>query len=415
VTGVSRRRFLTGGLASTAAVAGVASTAAACGGGDGGAASTSGAASPARYLDFEGPHQTGITHPANEQGLMAAFDLTATGVEEVRETFVALTGEVRRLMAGEPYEDRDPAYPPLYTGTVGNPPPPADLSVVVSVGAALFDGRYGLADRRPAALEKMPFLANDRLDPARTHGDVLVSVTSTHEDINLFALRQLHRATRETMALHWMLGGYNRRTEARRGEAGKRNLMGFIDGTANLDPTDDAVMDRYVWIQDGDDEPAWTAGGSYHVVRVIRMLVEFWDRTRLSEQEALIGRRKETGAPLDGEVETDIPDYAADPDGDLTPLDAHIRLANPRTADTEDDLIFRTGLSFSRGFDAAGQLDQGLAFVSFQRRMSQFLNTQQRLAGEPLEEYIRPEGGGFYFALPGVTSADGYLGEGLFA
>jgi deferrochelatase/peroxidase EfeB len=417
VTGVSRRRFLAGGLASTAAVAGVASTAAACGDGDGdgGAASTSGAASPSRYLDFEGPHQTGITHPANEQGLMAAFDLTAMGADEVRETFVALTGEVRRLMAGEPYEDRDPAYPPLYTGTVGNPPPPADLSVVVSVGASLFDGRYGLADRRPAALEKMPFLANDRLDPVRSHGDVLVSVTSTHEDINLFALRQLHRATRETMALHWMLGGYNRRTEARRGEAGKRNLMGFIDGTANLDPTDDAVMDRYVWIQDGDDEPAWTAGGSYHVVRVIRMLVEFWDRTRLSEQEALIGRHKETGAPLDGEVETDIPDYAADPDGDLTPLDAHIRLANPRTADTEDDLIFRTGLSFSRGFDAAGQLDQGLAFVSFQRRMSQFLNTQQRLAGEPLEEYIRPEGGGFYFALPGVTSADGYLGEGLFA
>jgi deferrochelatase/peroxidase EfeB len=413
MTGVSRRRFLAGGLASTAAVAGVTSTAAACG--DDGDAASAGGPAPARYLDFECPHQTGITHPANEQGLMAAFDLTATGLDEVRETFVALSEEARRLMGGEPYEDREAAYPPLYTGTVGNPPPPADLSVVVSVGASLFDDRYGLADRRPAALAKMPFLANDRLDPARSHGDVLLSITSTHEDINLFALRQLHRATRETMALHWMLGGYNRRTQARRGEAGKRNLMGFIDGTSNLDPTDDGVMDRYVWVQDGDDEPAWTAGGSYHVVRVIRMLVEFWDRTRLSEQEALIGRRKDSGAPLDGEVETDLPDFSADPDGETTPLDAHIRLANPRTPETEDDLIFRTGLSFSRGFDAAGQLDQGLAFVSFQRRMSQFLNTQERLAGEPLEEYIRPEGGGFYFALPGVTSADGYLGEGLFA
>jgi deferrochelatase/peroxidase EfeB len=413
MTGVSRRRFLAGGLASTAAVAGVTSTAAACG--DDGDAASAGGPAPARYLDFECPHQTGITHPANEQGLMAAFDLTATGLDEVRETFVALSEEARRLMGGEPYVDREPAYPPLYTGTVGNPPPPADLSVVVSVGASLFDDRYGLADRRPAALAKMPFLANDRLDPARSHGDALLSITSTHEDINLFALRQLHRATRETMALHWMLGGYNRRTQARRGEAGKRNLMGFIDGTSNLDPTDDGVMDRYVWVQDGDDEPAWTAGGSYHVVRVIRMLVEFWDRTRLSEQEALIGRRKDSGAPLDGEVETDLPDFSADPDGETTPLDAHIRLANPRTPETEDDLIFRTGLSFSRGFDAAGQLDQGLAFVSFQRRMSQFLNTQERLAGEPLEEYIRPEGGGFYFALPGVTSADGYLGEGLFA
>lgn len=98
----------------------------------------------------------------------------------------------------------------------------------------------------------------------------------------------------------------------------------------------------------------------------------------------------------------------------MTPLDAHVRLANPRTPDTEGDRIFRSGLSFSRGFDRDGQLDQGLAFVSFQRRLTQFLNTQARLAGEPLEEYTRPEGGGFYFALPGVRDG-GFLGEGLFA
>ncbi|HKY65933.1 MAG TPA: Dyp-type peroxidase [Acidimicrobiales bacterium] len=411
MSGVSRRRFLAGGLASTAAAAGVAGGVAACGDDDPGTA----AGARSRYLAFEGEHQTGITHPANEQGLLASFTVTAGDRAELAAMFGDLTDEIRRLMSGEPYEDRDPAYPPVYTGTVGNPPPPADLSVVVSVGASLFDDRYGLGDRRPAGLEQMPFLANDRLDPTRSHGDVLLSVTSAHEDINLFALRQLARATRDSLALHWMLGGYNRRTEARRGEAGKRNLMGFIDGTANLDPTDGDVMDRYVWIQPGDDEPDWTVGGSYHVVRVIRMLVEFWDRTRLSEQEALIGRRKDTGAPLDGEAETDVPDFAADPDGDVTPLDAHIRLANPRTPETADDRIFRSGLSFSRGFDAAGQLDQGLAFVSFQRRMSQFLNTQERLAGEPLEEYIRPEGGGFYFALPGVTAADGILGESLLA
>jgi deferrochelatase/peroxidase EfeB len=285
----------------------------------------------------------------------------------------------------------------------------------VSVGASLFDDRYGLADRMPAALETMPFLANDRLDPARSHGDLLLTITSTHEDINLFALRQLARATRGTLALHWMLDGYNRRTAARPGEAGKRNLMGFIDGTANLDPDNDTVMDRYVWVQPDDGEPEWAAGGSYHVVRVIRMLVEFWDRTRLSEQEALIGRHKESGAPFNGEVETDLPDFTDDPDGEITPLDAHIRLANPRTPETEGDLIFRSGLSFSRGFDGDGQLDQGLAFVSYQRKLSQFLNTQARLAGEPLEEYVQPEGGGFYFALPGVTDERGFLGEGIFA
>jgi deferrochelatase/peroxidase EfeB len=285
----------------------------------------------ARYLPFRGPHQAGITDRANEQGLLAAFTVTADDRNELRDTFRALSTESERLMSGEPYEDRGPAYPPLHTGTVGNPAPPADLSVVVSVGASLFDERYGLADRRPFALETMPFLANDRLDPARSHGDLLLTVTSAHEDVNLFALRQLARATRGTMALHWTLDGYNRRTRAGPGEAGKRNLMGFIDGTANLDPLDDAAMDRYVWVQPEDGEPGWTARGTYHVVRVIRMFVEFWDRTRLSEQESIIGRRKESGAPLGGELETALPDYSDDANGAVTPLDAHIRLANSRT------------------------------------------------------------------------------------
>jgi deferrochelatase/peroxidase EfeB len=417
--GVSRRRFLAGGLASTAA-AGIAATAAACGapddgpGGSRGTSTAPGGDEP-RHLDFRGPHQTGITHPANAAGLLAAFTVTAADRAELHDTFAALTAEIDRLMSGDRYEERDPAYPPLHTGAVGNPPPPADLSVVVSVGASLFDDRYGLGHRRPSGLERMPFLANDRLDPERSHGDLLLTVTSAHADINLFALRQLHRATRGSLALHWMLDGYNRRSGAEPGRAGVRNLMGFIDGTANLRADDEAAMDRYVWVAPGDDEPDWAAGGTYHVVRVIRMLVEFWDRTRLSEQEALIGRRKDTGAPLDGAVETDVPDYGADPDGEVTPLDSHIRLANPRTPATDGDLLFRAGLSYSRGFDGSGQLDQGLAFVSFQRRMSQFLDTQARLAGEPLEEYTRPEGGGFFFALPGVADGAGMLGEALLA
>ena len=328
MSGVSRRRFLAGGLAAAGAAAAL--PAAACGSGGSGADPAAAEPQP-QFLPFRGPHQAGITHPGNQQGLMAAFTVTAADRSELRDTFTALTGEIDRLMSGRRYEERDPAYPSLHTGAVGNPPPPADLSVVVSVGASLFDDRYGLAERRPRALEQMPFLANDRLDPDRSHGDLLLTLTSTHEDLNLFALRQLHRATRGTLALHWMLDGYNRRSQVdtRPGGAGRRNLMGFIDGTANLDTADAAVMDRYVWVQQGDHEPTWAVGGAYHVVRVIRMLVEFWDRTRLSEQEAIIGRRKDTGAPFTGSVETDEPDYAGDPGGDVTPLDAHIRLANP--------------------------------------------------------------------------------------
>ena len=408
--GLSRRTFLSTALAGGAAAA----VGTACR-----SAATGSPAAPAadggpRYVPFAGVHQTGITQPGNEYGLMAAFTVTADDRHEVAATFQAISGEIEQLMEGRPYDDRDPSYPAPYTGTVGNPPPPADLSVVVSVGASLFDERYGLADRKPNDLVAMPFLTNDKLDPSRSHGDVLFTLTSAHEDVNLFALRQLMRATRATMTLHWMLDGYNRRTEAGPGEAGVRNLMGFVDGTANLRPDDATVMDRYVWVAADDAEPAWATGGSYHVVRVIRMFVEFWDRTALHEQEALIGRQKSNGAPLDGRRETDVPDFAADPDGKVTPLDAHIRLANPRTAATEPDLVFRKGISFSRGFDAGGRLDQGLAFVSYQRRLSQFLNTQARLKGEPLEEYIQPQGGGFFFALPGAGNGS-WLAQSLFA
>ena len=120
-------------------------------------------------------------------------------------------------------------------------------------------------------------------------------------------------------------------------------------------------------------------------------------------------------APLSGQHESDLPAYADDPDGERIPLNAHIRLANPRDERTKDKVLVRRGMSYSRGMDRAGLLDQGLAFVSYQRRLAHFLATQERLKGEPLEEYTLPVGGGFFFALPGVTSDDGWLGEGLLA
>ena len=71
------------------------------------------------------------------------------------------------------------------------------------------------------------------------------------------------------------------------------------------------LMDDLVWVGDRHDEPDWARGGSYVVVRMIRMLVERWDRTPLGEQQTIMGREKASGAPLGMAQERDLPHYLA--------------------------------------------------------------------------------------------------------
>lgn len=394
---VSRRSFVTG-LCATAATGALA---AACG------KSSDDQLQKNERILFRGERQAGIVQTAAPAGVVAGLNVRVSTKAKLTAVMRDLSSEIELVMSGQPYEERAGGYPALDTGILGNDGRATSTSVVVGVGASLFDERFGLADQIPVELQKMPSFTNDYLvREDRSHGDLSITVNASTKDAAAHAIRQLFRVTRGRLHPKWMKEGFNDiLPDFEPGKAPVRNLMGFKDGTANLDASDKKLMNRHVWVQPEDIQPDWAIGGTYQAVRIIRMMVEFWDRTRLNEQESLIGRHRISGAPIGKTQETDIPSF--------TSLDSHIARANPRTPASEESLMLRRGFNYASGIDQNEQLDQGLIFLSYQRSLNKgFIAVQNRLDGEALEEYIRPLGGGFFFALPGIGSAD-YLGEQL--
>ena len=407
--GISRRRFLQAGAAAGAAglVAAGTGTAVAAG-----MAPASSERLSTLYPPFHSTYQAGVLEPVAPASIMVSFDVIATSANELRDLMQTLTERARLLVNGGPPDNLGPAVPPDDNGIVGPTLPARQLTMTVGLGASVFDDRFGLAGHRPARLTTMPSFPNDDLDPAQCQGDLSVQLRAATADTAIHALRDITKHTRGAMQPRWRINGF---VSPPRPSGTPRNLLGFKDGIATPDISNQATTDTLIWVMPGHPEPAWTAGGTYQVVRIIRMLVEFWDRVSLQEQETMFGRRKDSGAPLDGNKETDIPDYAKDPLGNVIPLSAHIRNANPRTPATAPSQILRRGFNYDRGFDVNGNLDQGLLFTCYQQNIErQFEAVQTRLIDEPLVDYISPIGGGYFFVPPGVTGPSDYFARGLF-
>ncbi|MFO1141552.1 MAG: iron uptake transporter deferrochelatase/peroxidase subunit [Amaricoccus sp.] len=367
-----------------------------------------------------GRHQAGIVTPRPAHGAVASFHVIAETPADLERLFRRLSERIEFLAHGGNVPVFDPKLPPADSGLLGPEVRPDALTITVALGASLFEDRPWLAPQQPLALQRMTKFRNDALIVDICHGDLMLQFCANTQDSVVHALRDVVKNLPDQLVLKWMQAGSVPvlPVPASGPPESARNLLGFRDGSANPDSADAALMERIVWVARDDGEPAWATAGSYQAIRIIRNLVERWDRTPLGEQERIIGRMKMSGAPLDHPDGTEamVPDYAADPEGKLTPLDAHIRLANPRTPETQSSLMLRRPFNYVNGVLKNGQLDQGLLFIAFQSNLERsFVAVQRRLDGEPLEEYVKPVGGGYFFALPGFTGGEDYLGRPLIA
>jgi deferrochelatase/peroxidase EfeB len=407
----SRRLFLGGAL-------GVAGVAAAGGAGIAVARATGDDPTPAdQVVPFYGRHQAGITTPTQDRMAFAAFDLTTTSRDDLVRLLGTWAAAAAQLTRGLPIGEVEnaPLAPPVDTGEAMGLSA-ANLTITVGFGPSMFDDRFGLADRRPAALAPLPALPGDNLQPERSDGDLCVQACADDPQVAFHAIRNLTRLARGSAVLRWSQLGFGKTASTSSAQATPRNLMGFKDGTRNIKSDDRAGLAEHVWVGDETDQP-WMVGGSYLVARRIRMLIESWDTDFLQDQEAVFGRFKDSGAPLTGRHEFDTPDLAAT-DADGKPVidpNAHIRLAAPAT--NGGVRILRRGYSYTDGIDpVTGYLDAGLFFIAYQKNAhEQFVRLQRRLGQhDSLNEYIQHTGSALFAVPPGLSGPGDWWGKQLF-
>ncbi|ENU1228158.1 iron uptake transporter deferrochelatase/peroxidase subunit [Providencia rettgeri] len=368
-----------------------------------------------KTINYIGLHQAGVLTPEPKNATFVAFNITANSVEELQTVFTLLTQRIAYLT--QPQKEsliNNDKMPPAESGILGTQQQPDSLTITVALGNSLFDNRFGLNKIKPKHLSEMTSFPNDRLEQKWCGGDLLLQICANSQESVIYALRDILRHISPYSFPLWKIDGFLPARDIDN-HSTPINLFGFKDGTGNAPADDNSLMNELIWITKGSQEPSWCDGGTYQAVRLIRFNLEFWDRTPLEDQENDFGRHKDSGAPIGMKNEHDDPEFEKDPHGDRILFDSHMRRAEPRNPERYTAKLRRRSYSYSLGLTETGTLDMGLVFVSFQQNLKTgFIDTQKRLNGEPLERYIKPFGGGYYFVLPGVQSAQDTLAEKMF-
>ena len=205
-----------------------------------------------------------------------------------------------------------------------------------------------------------------------------------------------------------------------------RNLMGFKDGTSN--PAIGRSPSR--WTQSSGpatEAPAWMRGGSYLVVRRIRIALEHWDRMKVAFQEQTFGRAESSPARRSAARTNSIRSISTPTDADGNPVmpeNSHVRLAHageqrrrarscaapiptttapisPPSAGRPGGRAWSTTPACS---SSATSAIRAAGFIKIFEKMSRF---------DMMNQFVTHTGGGL-FACPGGVAEGEFIGQRLF-
>ncbi|MCD9021475.1 iron uptake transporter deferrochelatase/peroxidase subunit [Cohnella silvisoli] len=353
-------------------------------------------------IPMYGEHQAGIITPQQTYMYLASFRITASDRAAVIRLFRDWTRFSDLSTAGGTMKTGDnPLLPPSDTGETVDLPA-SKLTVTFGFGPTFFSqegkDRFGISSQTPRYLKDIPRMPRDNIDPLLSGGDVCVQVCAEDQQVAFHAVRNFIRLSTGSATLNWIQEGFIS------GSPGKtpRNLFGFKDGTANGLHQTPTGYDDVVWA--GEGEPAWMKGGTYMAYRKVRMLLEVWDRSSLSDQEDTFGRHKDSGASYGTKDEFDKVDPSRMPES------AHVRLAKQ-----SKQLIHRRGYSYTDGVDLrTGNVNAGLLFISYQKNPDEQFVPMLKLmqSQDKLNEYTSHIASAM-FACPGGLHEGQYIGQNI--
>jgi putative iron-dependent peroxidase len=249
------------------------------------------------------------------------------------------------------------------------------LSCVAGIGRELWDRFH--SDSRPKELKPFaPIKGTPHVAPS-TPGDLLFHIRSERPDLCFEFERLLLDSLGDGVTVVDEVSGF-RYFDA-------RDLLGFVDGTANptgLDLPASALV---------GDEDADFAGGSYVVVQKYLHDLKEWKETPTPLQEAIIGRTKIDNVEIDD---------------DDAPRKSHKSLATIEDADGNEYDILRDNMPFGR----PGHREFGTYFIGYSRYLWVIEKMLQRMyLGDPPGAYDRlldfstPQTGTTFFAPTRAT------------